>query len=500
MLRPRTLDRYMQFKISISMKNFLTVISLFIFFFGKAQDSISDEKSTEIDNYIVNIMSEQKIPGLALAITYNGKVLKKQNYGLSSIEYNVPVTDSSTFWMASVSKHFTATAIMRLFEKGILDLDDDIHKHLPDAPNYWKGITIRHLLTHTSGLPDTGEASAWGERSAIGTYSAEQIYKNAKKDTLAFNPGEDFLYSDEGIYLLGYIIHKVSGLSFNDYMDKMIFRPSGMISAYMMNHFKIHPNQATGYSIKNEEIIPDRNPYRLIDAELISAGGIYATIDDMINWESSMTNNLLLTQKSKDLMWSTYKLKNGNPTQYGFCWYTQTIQNKRIICHYGVAGTEYLRFADDKISIIVLTNQAKYERAISHRIAEILNVSPVISGKDIKTGTVISSVPKEKDIQILVGEYEFSPNENYYIEGNLMMDIILKENELWIEYPAKEKYRKKYKLAKLENGRWIQLSFEPIFVETSFEILKTNNDISFKVYEDYDLGYDIQVGELKKVN
>jgi len=177
----------------------MTVILLFIFCIGKAQTLISDEKSTEINHYIQNIMSEQKIPGLALAITYNGKVIKKETYGLASIEYNVPVTDSSTFWMASVSKHFTATAIMQLFEKGILDLDDDIHKHLPDAPDYWKGITIRHLLTHTSGLPDTGKASGWGERSAIGTYSAEQIYKNAKKDTLAFKPGEDFLYSDEGI-------------------------------------------------------------------------------------------------------------------------------------------------------------------------------------------------------------------------------------------------------------------------------------------------------------
>ena len=478
----------------------MTVISLFIFLFGKAQTTISDEKSTEIDNYIENIMSDQKIPGLALAITNNGKVLKKETYGLASIEYNVPVTDSSTFWMASVSKHFTATAIMQLFEKGILDLDDVIHKHLPDAPIYWKRITIRHLLTHTSGLPDTGKASAWGERSAKGTYSAEQIYENAKKDTLMFNPGEDFLYSDEGIYLLGYIIHKVSGFSFNDYMDKMIFKSSGMQSAYMMNHFKIHPNQSTGYSMRNGEIIPDRNSYRLIDTELNAAGGIYATIDDMINWESAMTNNLLLNQKSKDLMWSTYKLNNGLPTHYGFCWNTQVIQNKRIIYHPGVAGTEYLRFVDDKVSIIVLTNQAKYERAISHRIAEILNITPVISEKDIKTGTVISSEPKEKDIQMLVGEYEFTPNENYYLEGNIMMDIMLKENELWIEYPAKEKYRKKYTLAKLENGRWIQLSFEPVFVETSFEILKTNKDISIKVYEDYNLGYDIHVGELKKVN
>ena len=445
-------------------------------------------------------MSEQKIPGLALAITQNGKVLKKQNYGLSSIEYNVSVTDSSAFWLASVSKHFIATAVMQLHEKGTIGINDKIHKYLTDAPTNWKDVTIKHLMTHTSGLPTTRKASAWGERSATGTYSAEKIYENAKKDTLMFSPGEDFLYSDEGIYLLGYIIHKVSGLSFNDYMHKMIFKLSGMQSAYMMDHFKIHPNQATGYSIRNGEIIPDRNSYRLIDTELNSAGGIYATIDDMINWESAMTNNLLLSQKSKDLMWSTYKLNNGHPTHYGFCWNTQVIQNKRIIYHPGVAGTEYLRFVDDKVSIIVLTNQAKYERAISHRIAEILNISPVISEKDIKTGTVISLVPKEKDKQMLVGEYKFVPNENFYLEGNFMVDIITNKKELWIEYPTKNKYRKRFKLAKMKNGRWIQLSWEPTFVETSFEIVQNNNKISFKVYEDYNLGYDIHVGELKKVN
>ena len=482
------------------MRSFLTVISLIIFFIGKAQTTISDEKSTEINHYIESIIAEQKIPGLALAITYNGKVLKKQTYGLSSIEYNVPVTDSSAFWLASVSKHFIATAIMQLHEKGTIDINDKIHQYLTDAPMNWKDVTIKHLMTHTSGLPATSNASAWSNRSAKGTYSAEKMYKNAKKDTLVFNPGEDFLYSDEGIYLLGYIIHKVSGLSFNDYMHKMIFKPSGMQSAYMMDHFKIHPNQVTGYSKRNGEIIPDRNSYRLIDTELNAAGGIYATIDDMINWEYAMTNNLLLTQKSKDSMWHSNRLNNGYPTYYGYCWNTQVIQNKRIIYHPGVAGTEYMRFVDDKVSIIVLTNQAKYERAISQRIAEIINVSPVISEKDIKTGTVISSETEEKDIQMLVGEYEFVPNENFYIEDNFMVDIVINKKELWIEYPAKNNYRKRYKLAKMKNGRWIQLSWEPTFLEMNFETVQNNNNISFKIYEDYDLGYDVHVGELKKVN
>lgn len=482
------------------MRIYLTLILAIISFIGKAQALISDEKSLEIDRYIEHIMLEQKIPGLALAITHKGKVLKKKNYGLASVEFKIQVADSSVFWLASVSKHFTATAIMQLFEKGILDLDDNIHKHLPDTPNYWKGITIRHLLTHTSGLPSSSTANYLGFRSAKGTYSAHEIYENTKKDTLFFNPGEDFLYSDEGIYLLGYIVNKISGLSFNEYIQENIFNPSGMRSAYLMNHFKIHPNQVTGYSIKDGEIIPDRNSYRLIDTELNAAGGVYATIDDMINWEYSMTNNLLLKQKSKDLMWSSYELKNGNPTHYGFCWNTQTIQNKRIIYHPGVSGTEYMRFVDDGISIIVLTNQANYERAISQKVAEIIGVSPNITEKDIKTEAISREQPSKKELEMLIGEYNFFPNENYYLQEVVKMDFILKENELWIEYPAKKEYRKQFKLAKLENGRWVQLSWEPTFVETSFEILNNNNEVPFNVFENYNLGYDIKVGELKKIN
>lgn len=482
------------------MRNLLIFIFLSIPFIGITQATISKEESNKIDDFVGYVMSEQKIPGLALAITYKGKVLKKETYGLASIEYNVPVSDSTTFWIASVSKHFTATAIMQLYEKGIIGLDDEINKYLPDAPVNWKGVTIRHLMTHTSGLPSSSTATFLGERSAKGSYSANQIYENIKKDSLVFAPGEDFLYSDEGTYLLGYIINKVSGLSFNEYMQRMIFNPSRMKSAYLMDHFKIHANQVTGYSIRNGEVIPDRNSYRLIDTELNAAGGIYATIDDMINWEYAMTNNVLLTQKSKDLMWTSYTLNNGHLTHYGFCWNTHVIQNKRIIYHPGVAGTEYLRFIDDSVSIIVLTNQAKYERAISQKIAEIINISPTISGKDIKTGTVINSQPGKQEMRMIVGKYEFSPNENYYLEDKIMMDIVMNKNELWIEYLNKKEYKKQYKLAKIDNNRWIQLSWEPVFIETSFEIIQNNNKLSLKVYEDYNYGYDVHVGELKKLN
>jgi CubicO group peptidase (beta-lactamase class C family) len=482
------------------MRYLITFILLLGSLIGKSQNSISDEKSLKIDQYINHIMESQKIPGLALAITYNGKVIKKKNYGLASIEYKVPVTDSSAFWLASISKHFTATTIMQLYENGIIDIEDEIKKYLPDIPLNWDGITIKHLLTHTSGLPSSDTANYLGHRSARGSYSSDEIYENIKNDTLVFQPGEDFLYSDEGIFLLGYITQKVSGLSFNEYMQKKIFNPSNMQFAYLMNHFKIHPNQVTGYSIKNGEIIPDRNSYRLIDAEMRPAGGIYATIEDMINWENSMINNVLLKKESKDLMWKSHKLNNGSPTYYGFCWNTQVIDNKRIIYHPGVAGTEYMRFVEDSISIIILTNQAKYERAISQKVAEIIGISPNYTEKDIKTGIVSNQKPNKEEIELLVGEYEFIPNENYYLENKILMDIIEKDNELWIDYPAKDIYRKKRKLGKLDNGRWIKISWEPTFVETSFEVINSKDDVSIKVFEDYDLGYEMHVGEMRKVN
>ena len=481
------------------MKNLFNLVLFISSFFSLAQTNISHLKLKEVDDYIEHVMKDQKIPGLALAITYKGNVIKKKSYGFASLEYKVPVTDSSAFWLASVSKHFTATAIMQLYEKEILDINEKIQKYLTDVPENWNAVTIRHLLTHTSGLPASGKGNERGSRSARGTYTANQMYNNAKKDTISFSPGSDFVYSDIGIFLLGYIIQKVSGMTFKEYFKKKIFLPSSMENAYLMDQFKIHSNQVTGYSVRNGEIIPDRNSWRLIDTEINAAGGIFATINDMINWEKAMIGDEILSDKSKDMMWESYRLNNGRKTYYGFCWNTHVIQNKRIIYHPGVAGTEYMRFVDDSISIIVLTNQAKYERSISQKLAEIIGVSPEITPSDINTGSVVTTAPDDHEFQELVGQYEFHPNENYYLNDGFKMEIVKRNDELLIEYPSNKKYRKSFKLGKLENGRWIQLSWEPTFLEISYEIYREGSPLSLKVYEDYDLGYEVYVGDMKKI-
>ncbi len=462
------------------------------------EKTISEEKSKEIDSYIQYIMEDQKIPGLALAITHNGEVQKKKTYGLASIEYNVPVSDSSVFWIASISKHITCTAIMLLAQDGIIDIDDKINEYLPDTPDHWQDITIRHLMTHTSGLPESGKGSERGERSVKGTYSAEEMFNYAKKDSLAFQPGTDFLYSDEGIFLLGYLIHKISGMSFKEFMQKRIFDPSGMNTAYLMDHFEIHPNQVTGYAKKDGLIIPDRNYWRLLDTEINAAGGVYASIDDMINWEKTLLGDLL-TPESKRSMWTPHSLNDGNNANYGFGWNAQSINGEKIIYHPGVAGTEFLRFLDNDISIIVLTNQADYQRSIAHKISEILEISPEKGEDDFISGRISKQTPHQGEIEKMVGEYLFIPNGNFYLDDPIEIRISAEKDQVWIEFPTNKKYHNKYKMVKIENGKWVQLSWDPVATEFTYDLQEDKDGaVTISVFENYGPGISIHIGELKR--
>lgn len=477
----------------------LPILIYSITFSGTAQVKYTEEKSKEIDSYIQYVMQEQKIPGLALAVIHDGKILKKETYGLASIEHNVPVTDASVFWLASISKHMTCSAIMLLSEQGILDIDDKIHLHLPDASENWREVTIRHLMTHTSGLPASGSGSERGHGSVRGTYSAEQMFQNSKKDTLAFTPGQDFMYSDVGIFLLGYIIHKVSGMSFRDYMQKMIFEPAGMQTTYLQDHFSIHPNQASGYSKRNGQIIPDRNSYRLIDTEINAAGGVYATINDMISWDAILNGEKLLPQEVKDQMWTSNITDKGINTHYGFGWNTQTLNGGKVVFHPGVAGTEYLRLNDYQVSIIVLTNQALYDRFISRKITELLELSIEKNEEGIVTGNISEIQPGKKEIQNLTGEYEFISNSTYsfYFGEKAPVAISFDKNQLWIKYPSNSKFSEKFQLVKLENGRWLELSWYPFFMEVSFMPVNGEEN-TFMVFRNYGAEFESHVGELKR--
>src|SRR5438477_6351227 len=186
-------------------------------------------RADAIDDYIKVEMERRHIPGLALAVARNGKIVKVRGYGIANLEHDVPVTPDTVFELASVTKQFTATAIMLLVEEGKVQLDDPVAWHLPRAPQTWKAITVRHLLTHTSGLPGLGSGlkALWGSGPRM-RYGTAEMFDAATKDELSFPAGERHQYSDVGYILLGMIIEAASGQRYRDFLAERFFRPLGM--------------------------------------------------------------------------------------------------------------------------------------------------------------------------------------------------------------------------------------------------------------------------------
>jgi len=327
----------------------LALIVLFCFSIARAD---------QVDDYIRQAMQKRRIPGLALAVVKDGQVIKAQGYGVANLETETPVTPETVFELASVTKQFTATAIMILVEEGKVNVDDHISKYLENTPDSWKNITVRHLLTHTSGLPTLGKDF----RSLVWTLSisTSEMYEAARKDSLGFAAGDKWDYSDEGYFLLGMIIEKVSGQPYANFLAERIFQPAGMTNTSVLNQYKVIKNRARGYTIFHDEVI---NIRRDTQVELPSHYGIMSTVLDMAKWDAALRSEKILKQSSLKLMWTPVKLNNGETYPYGFGWFLDEQHGHPIVGHTGITGTEITRFVNDSLTIIVLTNLGSWGKA-----------------------------------------------------------------------------------------------------------------------------------------
>src|SRR2546422_4644381 len=311
-------------------------------------------RADAIDDYIKVEMERRHIPGLALAVARNGKIVKVRGYGIANLEHDVPVTPDTVFELASVTKQFTATAIMLLVEEGKVQLDDQVAWHLPRAPETWKAITVRHLLTHTSGLPglEGGFAAlrAGGRRV---TYTTAQMFDAVAKDTLQFAAGERFLYSDVGYFLLGMIIDSASGQRYRDFLAERFFKPLGMSSTSVLDHTRILKHRAAGYTLRDNQLV---NIRRVVQAELPSYGGVFSTVKDLMTWDAALAAGRVLKPATLAEMWTPVRLNYGGVYPYGFGWFIGDSRGHGRISHAGITGTELSRFPNDGLTVVVLTN------------------------------------------------------------------------------------------------------------------------------------------------
>lgn len=311
---------------------------------------------TRIDEIMTQYQGE--VPGASLMIIRDGKKILTRSYGYANLEKKVPVSSQQNFRLASVTKQFTATAILQLVHRGKLSLQSNLAEIFPEFPAYGKGITVQHLLTHTSGIADY-------EDYVADTAMNPQIMDKGvldivmKLDTVYFNPGEKYRYSNTAYALLALMVEKYSGLSFDGYLQQFIFRPLDMKQtlAYIngVNEVK---HRAYGYTQQDGQ-------WKLKDQSSTSAvlgdGGIYSSVEDLYKWDQSLYANKILPAELKQEAFAYHRLNNGDTVHYGFGWHLKkSPTGKQVIYHTGSTSSFrniIYRIPSEKTTIILLTNR-----------------------------------------------------------------------------------------------------------------------------------------------
>ena len=309
--------------------------------------------AAQIDAYADKVMRAEQIPGMAVAVIRDGEVLIAKGYGVATVEHDVRVTADTIFQLGSVGKMFTAAAVMTQVEAGKLRLDDPIAKFFPGAPARWQDITVRHLLTHTSGIPDAGP-----DFDYRADYSDDELVKVAAGLPHAFDPGKRWSYSNTGYQLLGILVKRASGRFYIDVLHSEVFEPLGMATARGISEEDIVLNRASGYKLvdgklKNQDwVSPSMNS--------TADGSLYASLNDMIAWAKGVEQGQLLGDAGWKAVYSPVQLSSGKPYPYGFGWNIGAAAGQPHYHHGGAwqgFRTHYSRYLHGKMSVIILTNQ-----------------------------------------------------------------------------------------------------------------------------------------------
>jgi D-alanyl-D-alanine carboxypeptidase len=322
-----------------------------------------------MDQRIRAAMAEDNIPGVLIGVASRGRLVHTHSYGMANVELSVPVSDSTVFEIGSISKQFVSTAIMLLVEDGRVDLDDGIHRYLADLPSEWLGVTIRQLLTHTSGIPDYEEIQTY--EAYRFRFTPEQIIRVAHSRPMDFEPGMGWFYSNTGYFLLSLIVERVEGHPLGRVLQSRIFEPLGMTQTRLSDPEDIIRHRASGYWV-------DRMGVKLMNRDAtqpsstLGAGGILSSVHDMVKWDEALYGDQFLSEASKTAMWESTVLPNGDNTGYAFGWSVGQYRGHRSVSHNGqVAGfvASFVRLLDEEAGLIVFANRY---RVSSGRVLDIV--------------------------------------------------------------------------------------------------------------------------------
>ncbi|KAA2238638.1 beta-lactamase family protein [Chitinophaga agrisoli] len=335
---------------------FKLALCIIICLFGAA---IAHSQDNRIPQQLDNLLTKQfpaTRPGCVVLVAKRGQVIYHKAFGSADLELNVPLNANMVFNLGSITKQFTAVAILQLVEQGKISLQDSVQKFIPDYPSKGHTITIEHLLTHTSGIPNYLESNDPHLFMERWDFSPKQMIDSFKNYPLEFDPGTRFSYSNSGYYLLGYIIARVSGEGYQKYIADHLLAPLKLTHTYFDSAGIIIPHRVHGYRQENDAL---KNAEYWSPTVEYAAGGLIANVDDLFKWHKGLYTYQVLRKTSLQKAFTSYQLRDGTLTGYGYGWFAKTSNGIKSIEHAGgLPGflSNEIYFPDEDVFVAILCN------------------------------------------------------------------------------------------------------------------------------------------------
>jgi CubicO group peptidase (beta-lactamase class C family) len=400
-------------------------ISILLFLITWASSTVSPQNFNKEFDKIIESGYKSGEPGATVLVAKGGKVLYRKAFGMANMELDVAMKPEMVFEIGSMTKQFTAVSILMLMEQGKLSLTDNVTKFIPDYPTHGHKITIHHLLTHTSGIKSYTGMQEWAPlwRKDLTPSEMIDVFKNQPMD---FAPGEKYLYNNSAYFMLGYIIEKASGQTYQQFLEENIFKPLQMNNSYYGSHKQIIRNRAAGYQnqngFNNAEFLSLTQPY--------AAGSIMSNVDDLLKWQLAVRDNKLIKKETIQLAFTDYKTNDGKPIHYGYGWFMNEINGSATIEHGGgIFGytTNGIWLPKEDLYVVMLTNRDDIGPGdISTRLAAIAIGKPY---PDAAKGIAI----KSESVKNLAGVYEF--------EDGSIRSIIYEDGVLYSQRQGSSRFK-----------------------------------------------------------
>jgi CubicO group peptidase (beta-lactamase class C family) len=375
-------------------------------------------RSGAIDALVEAAMTEGGITGASVGILERGRIIHARGYGLRDVENMLPDTEETVYGIGSITKQFTAAAIMRLAETGQIRLDGHISEYLPGYPTHAMAVTIRSLLNHTSGIPNYTLMESWWRTMAV-EMAPREVIRVFENEPLDFASGSRFSYSNSGYFLLGLIVEEVSGRPFGGYLNEEFFIPLGLGSTRYCDRQALIPDRASGYKFEGGSLV---HAAFVSPSQAYSAGAVCSNVLDLMRWSRALEEGIAVGKDSYLEMTSPGSLTDGSEIEYGMGLAISHLDGHRRVTHVGGTlgfSSQIARYPDDELTVVVLTNTEDAKAA------------------NIETGIARMMFGLRDNVlhDILLEEEEMAPYTGTYDLGPTVVTVMAGDGRLEVDVP-----------------------------------------------------------------